>query len=87
MGRGLSAKRDLRNRKIRRSKRIDHSIHDTPWYNCDGKYSKGKIFCDCGLCKPKWAPLPKSLRYKEILQLEMKDYKSIERNSTDEIFS
>lgn len=87
MGRGLSFKRDIRNRKIQRSKRIDHSIHDTPWYNCDGKYSKGKIYCGCKLCKPKWIPITRSIRESEIFKLEMKDYKSTRKESTDEIYS
>ena len=51
MQRTRSYRRDMRNRKIARKKRIDREVHYfTPWYNCDGKYSKGKIHCSCKMC-------------------------------------
>lgn len=52
MQRTRSFRRDMRNRKIARKKRIDRAIHYylKPWYDCDGKYSKGKIHCSCKMC-------------------------------------
>lgn len=36
------------------------------WYDCDGKYSKGKIHCSCGICKyGKKFGLPTIRRVKE----------------------
>ena len=43
-------RREMRAKHIRRKKRKCMSI-GISWYNCDGKYSKGKIHCGCGLCK------------------------------------
>lgn len=40
-------RRDVRNKSIRRKKSIVLSRDGS-----DGQYSKGKIFCDCGACKP-----------------------------------
>lgn len=52
MYRTRSYRRDMRNRKIARKKRIDKAVHCSigPWYDCDGKYSKGKIHCSCKMC-------------------------------------
>lgn len=52
MYRTRSYRRDMRNRKIARKKRLDHEVHPnlSPWYSCDGKYSKGKIHCSCYMC-------------------------------------
>ena len=61
--RGRLYHRKMRKKHIRRKKRICNSYittpnndlsHDIPfeWYrDCDGKYSKGKIHCGCGICK------------------------------------
>lgn len=43
--------RDVKNRKIKRKKRICKSVYGFDWYLHDGQYSKGKIYCSCGLCK------------------------------------
>ena len=44
-------RRDVRNKSIKRKKAIVHSRDGSDWYKFDGQYSKGKIFCDCGICK------------------------------------
>ena len=50
MQRTRAWRREQRNKQIRRKKRISkHWGFD--WYSVDGKYSKGKIHCGCGLCK------------------------------------
>ena len=43
--------RDVRDRKIRKKKRLSKSVYGFEWYSHDGQYSKGKIHCGCGLCK------------------------------------
>lgn len=43
--------RDVRDRKIKRKKHISNSVYGFDWYDHDGQYSKGKIHCNCGLCK------------------------------------
>lgn len=45
-------RREIRNTSIRRKKSIVLSRDGSDWYKFDGQYSKGKIFCDCGACKP-----------------------------------
>lgn len=53
MSRGIAYTRDVRNRSIERKKRICREVkHDLNWYKFDGQYSKGKIHCGCGICKP-----------------------------------
>ena len=44
-------RRNVRNKTIRRKKNIVLARDGHDWYKFDGQYSKGKIFCDCGLCK------------------------------------
>ena len=44
--------REMRAKHIKRKKRISNMIHSS-WYDCDGKYSKGKIHCSCGMCSDK----------------------------------
>lgn len=43
--------RDVRKRKIQRKKHISKAIYGLDWYSHDGQYSKGKIYCGCGICK------------------------------------
>ena len=43
-------RRDIRNRKIARKKRICNN-YGFEWYKHDGQYSKGKIHCSCKSCK------------------------------------
>ena len=50
MYRTRSFRREVRNKQISRKKRISHHW-GFDWYSVDGKYSKGKIHCGCGLCK------------------------------------
>lgn len=69
--------RYVRNKAIARKKRISRGTYGLDWYSVDGKYSKGKVHCGCGLCKwgrkygvPAWA-----LHRQEIAMLEeMKEY-------------
>ena len=54
MSRGIVYTREKREQHIARKKRIVRQcagIND--WYNCDGKYDKGKIHCSCGVCRAK----------------------------------
>lgn len=44
-------RRDVRNKSIKRKKHIANSRYGHDWFEYDGQYSKGKIFCDCGICK------------------------------------
>lgn len=44
-------RREVRNKSIKRKKSIVLSRDGSDWYKFDGQYSKGKIFCDCGICK------------------------------------
>jgi hypothetical protein len=43
-------RREVRNRAITRKKNLIHTW-GFDWYDCDGKYSKGKIHCGCSICK------------------------------------
>ena len=43
--------RDMRKKHIKRKKRLCHAINGWDWYEHDGQYSKGKIRCDCKICK------------------------------------
>lgn len=45
-------RREVRNKSIKRKKAIVLSRDGSDWYKFDGQYSKGKIFCNCGACKP-----------------------------------
>lgn len=54
MSKGRAYARDMREKHIARKKSIvDHYGWSTGWYDCDGKYSKGKIHCSCGMCREK----------------------------------
>ena len=43
MGRTRAYRRDVRRRHIERKKWICKHVYGWMWYDCDGKYSKGKI--------------------------------------------
>ena len=44
--------REQRHRAICRKKEICKRVYGFDWYrDFDGKYSKGKIHCGCGICK------------------------------------
>lgn len=55
MNRDKAYYREMRKKHIARKKRIVHDCYYNidNWYNCDGKYSKGKIHCSCGMCRAK----------------------------------
>ena len=54
MSRGIVYTREKREQHIARKKRIIHQYACIDkWYNCDGKYDKGKIHCSCGMCRAK----------------------------------
>ncbi len=45
--------RGMKHKAICRKKALDSQINDknNPWYKHDGQYSKGKIRCNCPICK------------------------------------
>ncbi len=51
MKRTRAYRRDIRNRKIARKKRISEKYFGIKWFKFDGAYSKGHIGCSCWLCK------------------------------------
>lgn len=57
--------RDMRDKHIRRKKRIVHELNDYWVYKYDGQYSKGKIHCSCPLCCAK----TRNKKYKRRLNL------------------
>lgn len=72
-------RRDVRNKSIRRKKCIAISRDGADWYKFDGQYSKGKIFCDCGICKfsRKYGlPTMKDEKEIEIIKSALNDYYS-----------
>lgn len=89
MSRGIAYTREVRNKHIARKKRICRAIYggDTPklgespkpgyWYKVDGRYSKGKIYCGCPICKPgkyKNLPTTKRMREDDKFKSELKEY-------------
>lgn len=52
MSRSRAYTRNERNKAISRKRGIAISVYGNDWYKVHGKYSKGKIHCGCGLCKP-----------------------------------
>ena len=49
--RGRAYTRQMREVKIRDRKHFCLNAYGYPWYTDDGKYSKGKIFCSCPMCR------------------------------------
>lgn len=43
----------MREKHIRRKKRICQEVYGFDWYKQDGYYDKGKIHCSCSLCAAK----------------------------------
>lgn len=79
MGRGLAFKREERLKVISRKKEICRSIYGSQYYKFDGQYSKGKISCGCGLCKPYkgYYPSKRDKQKQNIAKFELNMYKSI----------
>ena len=76
MQRGLAYRRMIRNKHIRRKRRIIVGIVGTEWYNHLGQYSKGKIHCSCGMCtfsKKYNRPTHKDYIDREIVKSQLKD--------------
>lgn len=70
-------RREVRNKSIKRKKAIVLSRDCSDWYKFDGQYSKGKIFCDCGICKfsRKYGlPTLKDEKESEIAKSALNDY-------------
>lgn len=70
-------RRDVRNKSIKRKKAIVYSRDGSDWYKFDGQYSKGKIFCDCDICKfsRKYElPTLKDEKETEIVKSALNDY-------------
>jgi hypothetical protein len=53
MNRDREYYREMREKHIKRKKRISHQGRDYWYYKFDGQYSKGKIHCSCPLCSVK----------------------------------
>ncbi len=51
--RSRAERRDYRQRKIDRKKRIVHELNDYWVYGEEGRLSKGKIHCSCPMCRMK----------------------------------
>lgn len=45
--------REMREKHIQRKKRIAERIYGWGYYQCDGKYDKGKVHCSCPMCSKK----------------------------------
>lgn len=72
-------RRNVRHKAICRKKGIVLARDGSGWYKFDGQYSKGKIFCDCGICKPcrKWGlETIKMKKEREIVEYAFNDYYS-----------
>lgn len=76
MQRGIAYRRNERTKKIKYRKTLCEKHYGFAWYEFDGCYSKGKIHCGCGICKPyrKFYPSLRDLRKIEIAKTEMKEY-------------
>jgi hypothetical protein len=44
--------RKVRAKTINKKKNLAKKIYGSDYYDCDGMYSKNKIFCSCHLCRP-----------------------------------
>ena len=53
MNRDRNYYREMREKHIKRKKRIAQLYYGWGYYQVDGKYSKNKIHCSCGLCRAK----------------------------------
>lgn len=71
-------RRDMRNRKIARKKRIVREVWNDLewWYKFDGQYSKGKIHCSCPMCQywRKMSTIDKEKRKYGYLLDEIKEF-------------
>lgn len=66
MQRGIAYRRSVRNKHIRRKRKLALSVIGTEWYKHLGQYSKGKIHCSCRMCTySKYHNLPTFKDYKE----------------------
>ena len=69
--------REQRHKAISRKKEISKQIYGFDWYNVDGRYDKGKIYCGCGICKycKKFdIPTLRSEREHTKFSIDLKDY-------------
>ena len=53
MNRDRNYYREMREKHIKRKKRIAQLYYGWEYYQVDGKYSKNKIHCSCQLCRGK----------------------------------
>ena len=53
MNRDRNYYREMREKHIKRKKRITQFYYDWEYYLVDGKYSKKKIHCSCPQCREK----------------------------------
>lgn len=55
------------------------------WYDCDGKYNKGKIHCGCPICKP-YKPFRRSWKEERAdreMDMKEKDYVLEQKEEAD----
>ena len=53
MNRDRNYYREMREKHIKRKKRIAQLYYGWGYYQVDGKYSKNKIYCSCPQCREK----------------------------------
>lgn len=66
--------RKMRKKHIKRRKNICQKAYGWDWYEYDGQYSKGKIYCGCSICKRgkyKNEPTIKTMRYNTKMKSDM----------------
>ena len=51
--RGKVYAREMREKHIKRKKKIAEKLYGNNYYNIEGKYDKGKIHCSCPMCSRK----------------------------------
>ena len=76
MQRGIAYRRSVRNKHIRRKRKLALSVIGTEWYRHLGQYSKGKIHCSCGSCtfsKKYSRPMHKNYVDREIVRSQLSD--------------
>lgn len=80
MNRTRSYRREVRNKVIRRKKRVCTHVYGYDWYEHDGQYSKGKIHCSCRMCTySKFYDLPRLSddKDKEKVKAAINDYLAV----------
>lgn len=66
-------RRDARHHAICRKKAICLKRSGNDWYDVDGKYDKGKIHCNCGICKVAGDSI-RTLKERKISLLKLQEF-------------